>query len=160
MIELNNSNYSEAEAHAEEAVKYDSSQDESAHTSKRFLAEILFHSGSYEKANRIIEEIHDEYLEKENSAILSLNFECLYANIKSAVGDFQISADALDKAALISRQCRFPAAGFLIASSKAFTAYCRLDMESFDKYRTVALAYTQFGVDKNGLRVRWLEQLC
>lgn len=160
LIDINNRNYSAAEAHAEEAVKHDSAQDESAHTSKCFLAEMLFYSGNYNKANKVIEEIHDEYPKETHSANLCLKFECLYANIKSAVGDFQISADALDKAALISRQCRFPAAGFLIASSKAFAAYCRLDMESFDKYRTVALAYTQFGVDKNGLRVRWLEQLC
>lgn len=103
--------------------------------------------------------IHDEYLKKENSAIHSLKFECLYANIKSAVGDFQISADALDKAALISRQCRFTAAGFPIASSKAFAAYCRLDMECFEKYESIALGYSGWGVDSHGFSVRWLKQL-
>lgn len=159
LIELNNRNYFAAESHAEEAVKHDSAQDESAHTSKCFLAEILFYSGSYDKANKVIEEIHDKYPEKENSAVLCLKFECLYANIKSAVGDFQLSADALDKAVLISRQCRSPAAGFLIASSKAFAAYCRLDMECFEKYRCIALGYSGWGVDRHGFSVRWLKQL-
>lgn len=159
LMELNNRNYSAAEAHAEEALRLELKEDEQAHTSKRFLAEILFYSGNYDKANKVIEEIHDEYLKESHNANLCLKFECLYANIKSAVGDFQISADALNKAALISRQCHSPAAGFLIASSKAFAAYFRLDMECFEKYKSIALGYSGWGVDRDGFSVRWLKQL-
>lgn len=29
-----------------------------------------------------------------------------------------------------------------------------------EKYRTIALAYTHFGVDRESVRVRWLKELC
>lgn len=57
-----------------------------------------------------------------------MKYECLYSDIKAAVGDFRHSEDALEKAVLIAGQCKFAAAGFMLASSKAFDAYCKLDM--------------------------------
>lgn len=72
-----------------------------------------------------------------------MKYECLYSDIKAAVGDFRHSEDALEKAVLIAGQCKFAAAGFMLASSKAFDAYCKLDMERLEKYRDIALAVTE-----------------
>lgn len=158
-IALYERNYPDAVLHAENAVSCIINNFDRTVGAQKYVAEVLFYAGEYQRAYTILEQISDYYENTEYSVLALLEYYYVYANVTAALGMFDKSEKSVFNVMTISRQCTFAAASFLAYSANAFLALKRGDNSEFERLRSIALGYAASEMDMREFEVVWLKNL-
>lgn len=126
---------------------------------KKFVAQVLFYAGDYQRAYAISEQISDYYENTEYNVLDLLMYNYVYANVTAALGMFDKAEKSVYNMMAISRQCTFAAASFLAYSANAFLAMKQGNTSEFERIRSLAMGYAAVGMDMREFEVVWLRNL-
>ena len=108
-IALYERNYADAVLHAENAVSCIINDSDRKMGAKKFVAQVLFYAGDYQRAYAISEQISDYYENTEYNVLDLLMYNYVYANATAALGMFDKAEKSVYNMMAISRQCTFAA---------------------------------------------------
>lgn len=160
-IALYELDYGAAVRHAEKAIHCIEGQNgaEETYSAKKYLAEVLFYAGEYNRAYSLLEHISEYYENSESCIFEKLMYQFIRADILSALGHFEYAEASVSELMRISRQCTFAAAPFLAYSAGSYLALQRGDHGDFERLKAIALAYAMSGMDMREFEVLWLKSL-